>query len=156
MMKKPIISEFHGTYNYTIDAKGRVNIPAPFRQRLAKENDQTFVITSSEDQCIWVYPITIYQETIKKLSALSSVSPRNRIIVRKFARFATEVQYDKQGRIVITKPLIEYAGLSKDVIIIGALNKIEIWDPFKLAELDADQKVIDDDTLHEMSKDIIL
>lgn len=156
MVKKATENSFYGQYSYSIDSKGRVNIPAKFRQILSSENDNTFIITRGEDNCVWAYPLVVWKKIEEELSKLSAVSPNNRHFIRKTTRFATPVQFDKQGRIMITKPLIEYAGLDKEVYIIGALNKIEIWNPDMLDKIDSDDANLDPTTLHELAKEIIL
>jgi len=156
MVKKTTQNSFFGQYSYSIDTKGRVNVPSKFRQVLSEDNDKSFIITRGEDRCVWVYPLVIWQEIEERLSKLSAVSPNNRHIIRKTTRYASHVQYDKQGRIMLTKPLIEYAGLDKEVFIIGAFNKLEIWNPETLDKVDAADTELDAATLHELSKEIIL
>ena len=156
MVKKATQNSFYGQYSYSIDAKGRVNIPAKFRQVLSSDNDNTFIITRGEDNCVWAYPLVIWKKIESELSKLSAVSPSNRHFIRKTTRFATPVQFDKQGRIMITKQLIEYAKLDKDVYIIGAFNKLEIWNPETLDKVDSGGANLDTATLHELAKEIIL
>ncbi len=156
MVKKATQNSFYGQYSYSLDSKGRVNIPARFRQLLSSDNDDTFIITRGEDNCIWAYPLVIWKKIEKELSKLSAVSPNNRHFIRKTTRYATPVKFDKQGRIILTKPLIEYAGLDKDVYIIGALNKLEIWNPEILDKIDSNDSNLDPTTLHELAKEIIL
>jgi len=157
MVNKATQNSFYGQYSYSIDSKGRVNIPAKFRQLLSPDNDNTFIITRGEDNCVWAYPLVIWQERIEsQLSKLSAVSPSNRHFIRKTTRYATPVQFDKQGRIMLTKPLIEYAELDKDVYIIGAFNKLEIWNPNTLDRVDSEDANLDPATLHELAKEIIL
>jgi MraZ protein len=156
MVKKTTQNSFFGQYSYSIDSKGRVNIPAKFRQVLSSDNDKTFIITRGEEHCIWVYPLVVWQEIVEGLRKLSAVSPNNRYFIRKTTRYASLVEYDKQGRIMLTKPLIDYAGLNKEVNIIGALNKLEIWNPETLDKVDSDDTNIDAATLHELANEIIL
>lgn len=156
MVKKATQNSFYGQYSYSIDSKGRVNIPAKFRQLLSPDNDNTFIITRGEDNCVWAYPLIVWQKIESELSKLSAVSPSNRHFIRKTTRFATPVQFDKQGRIMLTKPLIEYAELGKDVYIIGALNKLEIWNPETLDRVDLEDSNLDTTALHELAKEIIL
>ncbi len=156
MVKKTTQNSFFGQYSYSIDSKGRVNIPAKFRQTLSSDNDKTFIITRGEERCIWVYPLVVWQEIVEGLRKLSAVSPNNRHFIRKTTRYASLVEYDKQGRIMLTKPLIDYAGLNKEVNIIGVLNKLEIWKPETLDKVDSDDTNIDAATLHELANEIIL
>ena len=120
---------FTGEYQYSLDSKGRVNIPAKFRQSLSKKNQNTFVATRGQDPCIWVYPITEWKKIEDELRNLSSVSGVHRTFIRQIARSATPSTCDKQGRITISPSLISYAQLDKDALILGMINKIEIWNP---------------------------
>ncbi len=147
---------FIGEYAYTIDAKGRVNIPAKFRQVLTEINANTFVVTKGLDPCVWVYPQIIWQNIMTELSNLSSLSALNRTFVRSTTRYATFSTYDKQGRIQIPQALIDYAQLDKDVLIIGMVNKIEIWNPANLEQVDQANLQLDPTAYDELADKIIL
>ena len=147
---------FTGEYSYTIDDKGRVNIPAKFRQSLAPENDQTFVITQGMDPCIWVYPLTAWQIIEDDLKDLSAISKVNRSFIRNTVRYASIVVFDKQGRIMLSSNLMNYAKLKKDALIIGMVNKIEIWDPNLLAKVDKKNLEMDSSDYDELADRIIL
>lgn len=147
---------FTGEYSYTIDDKGRVNIPAKFRQSLAPENDQTFVITQGMDPCIWVYPLTAWQIIEDDLKDLSAISKVNRSFIRNTVRYASIVVFDKQGRIMLSSNLMNYAKLKKDALIIGMVNKIEIWDPNLLAKVDKKNLEMDSSEYDELADRIIL
>jgi len=118
---------FIGEYNYSLDSKGRVNIPAKFRQSLSKDNKNTFIATRGQDPCIWIYPLAEWKKIELELRNLSSVSGIHRTFVRQIARSATPSTCDKQGRIMINPSLISYASIDKEALIIGMINKIEIW-----------------------------
>ena len=147
---------FTGEYSYSIDAKGRVNIPAKFRQSLAPENDQTFVITRCMDSCVWVYPLTAWQIIEDDLKDLSAISGINRSFIRNTVRYASSVAFDKQGRIMLSTNLLDYAQLKKDALIIGMVNKIEIWDPKVLAKVDNQNLEMDSSEYDELADKIIL
>ena len=147
---------FTGEYSYTIDDKGRVNIPAKFRQSLAPENDQTFVITQGMDPCIWVYPLTAWQIIEDDLKDLTAISKVNRSFIRNTVRYASIVVFDKQGRIMLSSNLMNYAKLKKDALIIGMVNKIEIWDPNLLAKVDKKNLEMDSSEYDELADRIIL
>jgi len=147
---------FIGEYQYSLDAKGRVNIPAKFRQSMSDKSEGTFVITRGMDPCIWVYPLEQWKEIESDLRNLSSLSNINRTFVRNTARYASPSTYDKQGRISLTPSLIDYAGLSKDALIIGMVNKIEIWNPDQLSETDQRNLEIDSAAYDELADKIIL
>lgn len=113
---------FMGEYNHTIDAKGRLIVPAKFREELG----EAFVITNGNDGCLNIYT----EEAWETFSGNLLLLPNNRDtreIIRKFVSQANRVEVDKQGRILIPPALREHAGLDKDVVLAGAINKIEVW-----------------------------
>ena len=135
---------FAGEYANTLDLKNRVNIPAKFRKALDPINDRTFVITRGFDSCLTLYPISEWNIVEQQLASLSSIRNRNREFVRSIVRYASYVQYDKQGRIIIPDNLKIYASIDRDVSIIGMISKIELWCPEKIKKHDNDQMNIDD------------
>ena len=147
---------FIGEYTYSLDSKGRVNIPSKFRHTLSTDNQNTFVITRGLDSCIWVYPLVQWKEIEENLRKLSSLSRIHRAFVRNTARYATPSTYDKQGRINLTPSLIDFASLKKDVLIIGMVNKMEIWDPDELNKADAKIEKINPEEYDGLSDRIIL
>ena len=114
---------FMGEYNHTIDTKGRLIIPSKFRDQLGDE----FIVTKGLDGCLFVFSKNEWQIFEQKLRTL----PLNQKSTRKFTRFfvsgATMCELDKQGRILLPQTLREFAGLEKDVVLAGNLNRIEIW-----------------------------
>jgi MraZ protein len=152
LSKNTFIGEFH----YTIDSKGRLNIPSKFRQSLSKDNKNTFVIARGLDQCIWVYPLIEWRQIEQNLRDLSSLSATHRRFIRNTARYATPSTYDKQGRVMLNSSLIDFAGLDKEVLIIGMINKMEIWNPKILDKLEKKQSKIQPETYEELSNKIIL
>lgn len=142
---------FIGEYSYSLDLKGRINMPARFRQALSKNNKNTFVSTRGMDSCIWVYPLSQWFEIEKGLRSLSSLSRIHRTFVRNTARYATPSTYDKQGRITLSPSLIEYAGLEKEVLIIGMVNKMEVWNPKYLENTEKDALGIDSDAYEDLA-----
>ena len=147
---------FIGEYAYSLDSKGRVNVPAKFRQSLSEDNENTFVITRGVDPCIWVYPLSHWKEIESNLRNLSSISKIHRTFVRNTARYASPSTYDKQGRITLTPSLIEYADLDRDALIIGMINKMEIWNPDRLDETDLQNMEIDPAAYDDLADKIIL
>ena len=147
---------FIGEYAYSLDSKGRVNIPSKFRQSMSKENQNTFVITRGLDPCVWVYPMEQWKEIEINLRNLSSVKNIHRTFVRDTARYASPSTYDKQGRIKLTQSLIEFGSLEKDVLIIGTISKIEIWNPKILRKVDQKNLEIEPDAYDELADKIIL
>ena len=144
---------FTGEYKYSLDNKGRINIPSKFRSALSKLSNENFVITKGMDSCIVAYPLEEWQIRVESgLRELSSTSSKNRKLVRSITRFANTVKLDAQGRIQITPNLKEYANLEKEVIIIGVVNKIEIWNPVNLSKMED----ITPDDFDELEDKVIL
>ena len=146
---------FTGEYSYTVDPKSRVNIPAKFRQALSPENDNSFAITKGMDQCIWVYPLVEWNKVLTKLRKQSS-SQVNRAFTREYSRFASTMSYDKQGRILLSTELIDYAKIDRQVTIIGLINKIEIWNPSLLKNFDQQVLSQNKEAFDELAEKIIL
>jgi transcriptional regulator MraZ len=119
---------FRGRFEYTIDPKGRVNIPSRFREQLSDTGLETVVITNYSG-CLYAYPSDEWERIEEKLaSRVSSVNRKKNAFVRFFVGGAVEVTPDKQGRILIPPSLRSYAGLDKEVVILGMPNRFEIWD----------------------------
>lgn len=123
------MSSFKGLFKYSLDAKGRVNIPAKFRKTLSPAANETFVITRGLEGCLFVYPLDEWEKIEQKLRNLSMTQKDNRFFVRMLTAYATEAPFDKQGRIPIPPYLAEFAKIERDVLIIGSLDRVEIWSP---------------------------
>jgi len=119
---------FRGRFEYTIDPKGRVNIPSRFREQLSDTGLETVVITNYSG-CLYAYPTGEWERIEQKLaSKVSSVNKKKNAFVRFFVGGAVEVAPDKQGRILIPPSLRSYAGLDREIVILGMPNRFEIWD----------------------------
>jgi MraZ protein len=114
---------FLGEHQHTLDAKGRVILPARFRERLSSG----LVFAPSQERCIDVYPLTVFERRVEELRALPREDQRHRLYLRTLLARAQEEKPDAQGRVVIPPRLREYAGLDKDLSINGADEKVEIW-----------------------------
>ena len=147
---------FIGEYKYTLDSKGRINIPSKFRQCLSLDNQETFILSRGLDSCIYVYPLVVWQEIEENIRKLSSISKTNRLFIRDIVRYASPTKYDKQGRISLTQSLINYSMLKKEILIIGVVNKIEIWNPEVLNDLEKDNRNIDQSSYEDLADKIIL
>ncbi len=147
---------FIGEYKYALDSKGRINIPSKFRQCLSLDNQETFIISRGLDSCIYVYPLVVWQEIEENIRKLSSISKTNRLFIRDIVRYASPTKYDKQGRISLTQSLINYSMLKKEILIIGVVNKIEIWNPDILVDLEKDSRNIDQSSYENLADKIIL
>ncbi len=114
---------FMGEYHHSIDDKGRLIIPAKFRSELGDK----FIITRGIENCLFAYPEKRWEEIVHKLESLPFTKKDARNFTRFFLSGATVAEFDKQGRVNITSPLINYAGIEKECIIIGTGDRLEIW-----------------------------
>jgi MraZ protein len=118
-----VVGMFMGEYHHNIDNKGRLIVPSKFRDDLG----EMFIITRGLDQCLFGYPISEWKLIEEKLKALPLTKKDARAFTRFFFSGATESELDKQGRINIPAPLLQYAKLDKECVILGVSNRIEIW-----------------------------
>lgn len=135
-----------GEYNHVIDTKGRLIIPAKFRDQLGA----TFVITRGLDGCLFGYPQTEWQNLETKLKTLPLTKRDARAFVRFLYSAATECELDKQGRVNIPTVLRKYAQLTKDCVIIGVSNRFEIWSRERWDDYSADTA----DNFDEIAEDL--
>lgn len=128
---------FMGEYSHSIDAKGRLIMPAKFREQLGDE----FVVTKSPDKCLYVYTNEEWKNFEEKLATLPITNKGTRQFVRFFLAGAASCEVDKQGRILLPAVLREYADLDKEVVLAGTSKRIEIWNKDRYL---ADQKEYED------------
>ena len=114
---------FMGEYHHNVDTKGRLIVPAKFRDDLG----EMFVLTRGLDQCLFGYPLNEWKIIEEKLKGLPMTKKDARAFTRFFFSGATECEIDKQGRINISSPLLNYAKIEKECVILGVSNRIEIW-----------------------------
>ena len=115
---------FMGEYHHTIDDKGRIVIPTKFRDILKSD----FIVTRGIEKCLYIYARKDWENLVSKLNTLPFTKKDARTFIRSFFSGATECEFDRQGRTCIASPLIVHAGLTKDCVIIGANDRIEIWE----------------------------
>ncbi|MEE0867501.1 MAG: division/cell wall cluster transcriptional repressor MraZ [Clostridia bacterium] len=121
---------FVGEYSHNIDSKGRIIIPAKFREQLG----DNFMITIGFEGCLYVYPMQAWEEFVENLSKLPSNQAQARKLQRIFASGASEAEPDKQGKVLLTQPHRDHAKLTKEVTIIGSISHVEIWDSTRWKE----------------------
>lgn len=114
---------FLGEYAHTLDDKGRMIIPARFREELGA----SFVVTRGLDRCLFVYASQEWEALADKLRALPLTKADSRAFARLLFAGASECALDKQGRILLPPTLRQYAGIERDVVSIGVANRVEIW-----------------------------
>lgn len=117
------INMLMGEFHHNIDEKGRLILPAKFREELG----ENFIITRGLEECLFVYPNDEWEKITKKLNSLPFTKKDARSFMRFFLSGATAAEFDKQGRINITSPLVTYADLKKECVIIGVGDRLEIW-----------------------------
>ncbi len=125
------MSFFKGREIYSVDAKGRMNVPAKMRRSLSPDAADTFVLTRGpqNDPCIYAYPLDQWRKVEGQLSGLSQDREADRFTLRALLCWAEEVTLDGQFRIVIPKPLLELARIDRSALVLGAMEHIEIWNP---------------------------
>lgn len=129
---------FLGTHTPRLDEKGRIFLPAKFRDELAGG----LVITRQQDRCLAIYPTATFVDLTQVISAAPSSVKQVRDVQRMLAAGASDETPDKQGRITIPQPLRAYAGLDKDVVVVGAINRVEIWDTARWDEYSTAQEQV--------------
>lgn len=124
---KKVSTLLTGEFNHSIDAKGRLIIPSKFRDILGED----FVITKGMDGCLFLYPNNEWKIFEDKLRTLPLTNKNARTFVRFFLGSAVDGGLDKQGRVLISSALRSFAGLEKEVVLVGVLDRVEIWDKAK-------------------------
>lgn len=131
---------FSGQFKYTVDSKGRINIPAPFRSQLPDKSAEDeggtdgifFHVTFGVDPCLYAFPRSVFKEEVSKLEEEcgSFFAPKDKIkLFRRIMSNAQPCRSDQQGRIIIPKEHLEYAQIQEEVLIIGLGSRIELWNP---------------------------
>jgi MraZ protein len=118
---------FLGEFEATLDPKGRFLLPAGLRKQLPEGENTKFVINRGFEKCLSLYPLKSWEPLFAKISALNDFDPKVRGFRRYFLNGAMEVELDTAGRLLLPPNLKEYAGLEKDIVLVSAVDKIEIW-----------------------------
>ena len=117
---------FLGRYEHSINGSGRTSIPAKFREELRAQGEEHLILTNLED-CLVAYPAGEWNKFIERLGQVPQTSKEYSEFLRFFVSGAQECPIDKQGRILIPPSLRDHAGLTKDIVLVGMIAKIEIW-----------------------------
>jgi len=140
-----------GTFRYSIDHKGRINIPAKFRSSADLPGGDHYVVVRGFEGCLYVYPHDSWQQVEAKLIELKTISNQKaRYFIRTLLSQAADARLDKQGRIAIPQNLLDLAGIKKDVVVRGILDKLELWDPDRLDKYEAQQSDSYEDVAGEL------
>ncbi|MEX0966791.1 MAG: division/cell wall cluster transcriptional repressor MraZ [Bacteroidia bacterium] len=118
---------FLGEFACKADIKGRILLPAGLKKQLPPEADEKFVINRGFEQNLVLYPRTEWERITSEINKLNPYNKKNREFIRYFFRGATELQLDSNGRLLLPKPLLQYAGIDKDMILFAHTGKIEVW-----------------------------
>ena len=127
---------FFGTYTPKLDEKGRLFLPAKFRDQLSGG----LMVTRGQEHCLYVWPQAEIERVTERLREAPVSNKATRDYIRMFSSGASDDAPDKQGRITVPPQLREWAGLTKDVVVIGAMNRLEIWDETKWSAYSEEQE----------------
>jgi MraZ protein len=119
---------FIGEYEATLDSKGRFLLPAGIKKQLPEGEEPVFVVNRGFEKCLTMYPMQSWKPLFENLSTLNDFDPKVREFRRYFLNGAMQLELDGAGRILLPKGLLEHAGLEKDIVLVAAMNKMEIWD----------------------------
>lgn len=135
-----IMSQLLGTYELRVDSKGRVKVPSALMEQLPKKHKR-FVINCGFEKCLSMYTYKEWESISKRVNMLNDFKTKHRQFKRAFFRGATPLDVDSNGRVLIPKHLLEYAGIKNDVVLSSVSNKIEIWNKSqygKVLKMDSD------------------
>ena len=119
---------FRGASKVTLDSKGRVAIPSRYRERIVNRAAGQLVATVDRDYCLLIYPLPDWEEIERKLVRLPALNKQARRLQRLMVGYATELEMDGHGRVLLTRELRDFAGLDRQAMLIGQGNKFELWD----------------------------
>lgn len=137
---------FRGATKVTLDAKGRFAIPTRYRERLVARCEGQLVVTVDRDYCLLIYPLADWEEIERKLVRLPSLNKQARRLQRLMVGYASELELDGHGRILLPRELRDFAALERQAILIGQGNKFELWDEERWNEK-RDSWLSDDDDM---------
>ncbi len=123
------MSFFKGQETFSLDNKGRVNIPAKMRRALSPDANNTFVLTRGIDKCIVAYPLDEWKKYEERYARMNQFDEENRFFLRTILAWCEEVEVDAQQRIMISKKYLDFAALDNKVTVVGMIDHIEFWSP---------------------------
>lgn len=123
------MSFFKGQEIFSIDNKGRVNVPAKMRRALSPEANDTFVLTRGAERCIAAYPLNTWKLHEERFAALDQSDPNSRYLLRTLLSWCEESEIDAQQRISLSKRYVDFAGIEGKVLVVGMIDHIEFWNP---------------------------
>jgi MraZ protein len=132
------VPSFKGEYEHSVDNKGRVAFPAKLRKALSAEAQERFTLLRGLEPCLYLYPLDEWERVENKLDKINSFSRQGRTVKRNFLRSAEDLTLDKQNRLSLPSHLMEFSGITDTAIFIGSGERIEVWSPEKLDEVDSE------------------
>jgi len=118
---------FYGEYEHSLDKKGRLIVPSKFREAAKAHYVEKFFITRGLDKCLFIFTEDEWKSQELRFKNLSFTKKESRSFNRLFFSGTSEMELDKQGRVLLPKYLKDFAGIKRDVVIIGVSNRVEIW-----------------------------
>lgn len=131
---------WYGTYIHTLDAKDRFILPAKFREKIKELGSNRFYLTRGLDGCLFLFGYDVWKELEDKLKSLSFTKQQSRSFNRFYFSGASEIEIDAQGRVTLPHYLKEFAEISKDIVIIGVADRIEVWDQKRWEKFNEDNR----------------
>lgn len=128
------MSYFSGEYECKVDAKGRMVLPARIKSNLPEINTSELVVKRGFEPCLVLYPMVEWKKVFSKVAGLNEFNKEYRNFQRNFLRGSTEVELDGSGRLLLPKPMMRYAAIEKEVVVVGMGNRVEVWNPERYDE----------------------
>lgn len=125
----------HGEYECKLDDKGRLRMPTALLRHLGAEAPYKFFVNRGFEKCVMIYPEDVWKQKLENINSLNVYSKKDRKFIRYFFRGVQSVNTDASDRIRVSKPLLEYAGVAKEVVLFAYLDRIEMWDKKTYYEL---------------------
>ena len=126
---------FRGVAQLNLDTKGRLAVPARYREALVALCGGRLVITADYDKCLLIYPLPDWEPIQQQLMGFSSLNPKIRDLQRQLIGYAEDIEMDAAGRVLVSAALRDFAGLQKNVVLVGQGNKFELWDKERWEEV---------------------
>jgi MraZ protein len=146
------VPSFKGQYEHSVDNKGRVAFPAKLRKNVSPDAEDRYTLLRGVDACLYLYPQDEWKVVENKLDKINSFSRKGRTVKRNILRYAEDVTLDKQHRISLPQHLKEWSQIDGTAIFIGSGERIEIWAPEKLDEIDS---MLDDDAYADLFEEVM-
>ena len=144
---------FQGATKVTLDDKGRMVMPAQYREQITVQSQGKLVVTVDRDSCLLIYPLPEWEQTARKLMSLPSLKPQSRKLQRLMVGHATNLELDGHGRFLLPPELREFAQLERHVMLVGMGNRFELWDEARWKER-CNEWLKSDDTLTDLPSEL--